>query len=172
MRLLASLLFPIFVTSTSGVHSSASVSEGYRLLLGRSMWARQDVSPSSIQEHWMAIRDRRWAVASCLDRAASSEQGQLLLLRAGLQETEAALSQLQSQGGQQAQMASPTSCFCVFVTCRWVLLQVAKMQLRTVSGGCLAASDCCSTWTASSCSPRFSTGDQLLLWLFSDPGSR
>ena len=49
----------------------------------------------------MAIRDRRWAVTSCLERAASSEQGQLLLLRAGLQETEAALSQLQSQGRQQ-----------------------------------------------------------------------
>jgi len=45
------------------------------------------VSAASIREYWGAISDRCWAVASCLERGASSEGGQRMLLETGLQET-------------------------------------------------------------------------------------
>lgn len=65
----------------------------------RALWGRQDVSQGSIREYWTAIRDRRWAAADNLERCASSETGQRLLLQAGLRETEAALTALPEAGG-------------------------------------------------------------------------
>lgn len=64
----------------------------------RAAWEQQDVSDRSLRENWTAIWDRRWAVASCLERTADFESGQRALLEAALLETEAKLATLQDTG--------------------------------------------------------------------------
>lgn len=63
------------------------------------MWRHQEVTASSIEAQWMAIKDRFWAAESCLTSLAASEGCQRLLLQAGLHETQAALSSQREQSG-------------------------------------------------------------------------
>lgn len=64
----------------------------------RAQWAGQDVNAGSIKTFWQAISSRLAAVEDCLERTASSEKGQRLLLQAGLAETEKQLREQQHEG--------------------------------------------------------------------------